>query len=200
MSGGATIADLGQFPIDGFVGLAPMVQALRLPTEGMTAMTYRAAARFMKSIGLGKAYAYGQGRFDGNLDIQPDNPLTHDLHSLSEALADWGPDSPLVTDGVTYSWVNAYYKNVDRIAAIPDGSIDIPGHLITASQDAYVCNKATRRAARIFKKGEVSEIDARHALPLGGPKVLETIVGHIERMAETAPLRHRTALAKMALN
>ncbi len=188
-----------EFPIDGHVALAPLVEAIKAPLKGFRATHYRAYARFMTRLGFGEYYV-PRGRDYVETDIGPNNLYTDYLPDLVYAKQDWKKGSILVTNDVTLGWLNSYYKNADRIMALAPESDDMPIKIILAKHDAFVVNATTRKAAEAFSKCDISEIDAKHSLPLGGPEIVDYTVDSVEKLCENITVKPKRIPRKAVLN
>ncbi len=191
--GGVSIPAIayGMFPVDGFVAMAPMVEAIKLPTTGPAAKTIRAAARLMTRLGFGKSFAPGGGRFDLEKMIAPDNDMSPNIAQLRKLLPDWGPSSKVATWGPTWSWVGAYYQNVDRINAIPSQSIDLPTLFILADDDRVLKNEAVQSvAAEKFTNYRIETIHDRHCIHYGFPETIANLVRLTNEFSATLPARN----------
>ena len=180
---GYIIPELDSLEVDGFVALAPLVEACQAPLKDRTCRAY---ARLMTRLGRSEEFIRG-GRPHLS-HYENNNTYTNHLPSLREVEMDFMPGSPLATGDATIGWLLSYQENGDAILAKPTGSIKTPTHFVLADGDETVNNSLTCTASRAFADCRISQVEAWHALTLGGPAVIDRIVAEVDMLCRN--LRH----------
>jgi alpha-beta hydrolase superfamily lysophospholipase len=190
---------------DGFVGMAPMVEAWKLPLEGRLANFYKGLAWLMTSVGAGKSYVPKGGQHHcKDFDFET-NPYTNDRDTFDRWHELMGKVPHFLTRGPTYGWVQAYYENAELLKSMPDNSIKVPTKVFLASDDTIVRNEtAVPFLNRVYAPDclSIEEIrGTKHGLDQGGPEVWSKIVDGINELVNNAyvPLtRHREKCMALA--
>jgi len=132
-----------------------------LPRAWLRWLAHTAAQR-----GLQGAYVLGAGgvgardrRFDGN-------PLTSDKVRFARNVEMIRRTPQLAVGGVTYGWLDAAMRSIDRVAAPAFArSLRVPVLMVTAAQDQIVCLRAQAQFCRQAPDcRHVSIAGARHEL------------------------------------
>jgi alpha-beta hydrolase superfamily lysophospholipase len=183
--GSAALTGLARqkFPVHGYVAMAPMTEATKLPWDGPEAAAHRAAARLMTRLGFGTKGLPGP---DKGLDkpLGPDNDLSHNLDALRDLVGERRTHPDLMSRRQpTFGALLAYHRQADEIRTIREGSIKVPVELILGDQDTIFKNRRNIETSSVFDDCTISTVDERHAVHLAGGKVLGHILARVDHLA-----------------
>lgn len=162
MGGLATVRFLSrrQDELGGAFLSAPM---LGLALSPMLSLLARNVSRGATRLGFGTRYLQGCDDRSGPERGFEDNVLTHDAERFArheEMLAQY-PD--LALGGTTHAWLNAGYREMAAVAALPEGWVKVPVLLASAGKDTVVSNAAIARfVARNPLVSRIHLPDSRH--------------------------------------
>ena len=130
---------------DGLVLSAPMLGIRTIPER--IAMTL---ARAMVGLGRGTAYAPGQLDYREELQRFDGNVLTSDPVRFRAALDAIGANPDLALGGITWGWLDAAYRSIDRLLKRdPIEQIRLPVLMLSAGHDQVVITE--RQAALVAR-------------------------------------------------
>ena len=128
-----------QSELAGAILSAPMLGLGLSPAMGWAAFIVSNLATIS---GFGACYAQGCDDRSGPERGFADNVLTHDpvRFARHEKMLAEHPD--LTLGGTTYAWLRAGYREMGRVARLPDGWLSVPALVVSASEDTVVSNDA----------------------------------------------------------
>jgi alpha-beta hydrolase superfamily lysophospholipase len=190
LMGASLIPTLHRLGVDGFMALAPMIEAVKLPWGGLRGHAYRQAASFLSECGYGHSYpfAFVKGRKSFPPSDFADNKYTNDRGEYARMEQIRKEDAELGTHGPTVDWINAVYKDIPVLQAIPPESLTVPTVLVLAEDDHIIRNGRamqffTEKYAPEFLQIETIE-GAKHQLDHGGREVVDRIIELAVQLAD----------------
>lgn len=165
MGGLAVTRFLSRHP-DSVVGAilsAPMLELCLSPVTGAAAKAVSRAAGMLR---LGSRYVSGCDDRTGPDRGFTDNVLTHDRRRFDNHadLLERYPDLKL--GGATWGWLQASFREMTAVAALPEGWVRTPVLILRAGEDTVVSNRAIDRLAAQNPSVEVVALDGSRHEPL----------------------------------
>lgn len=152
-------------PFDAVVLSAPMTDIYNRP-RWVSPRLARVAARLAVLAGLGRAYVPGQHDYDPEREHFLTNPLTTDPErwAIHHQWFRWNPD--LVVGGVTFSWLDATFRSIDRLKRSRAGStVREPMLVLVPILDHLVPSESQEALGGRYARCRVSRFpDSRHEI------------------------------------
>ena len=126
--------------------ISPMID-IELP--GLPRRLLRSYVRAAVHLGFGRVFAPGGATYAHKDRLFADNPLTSDPERFQRRLAELTDHPRLALGGVTYGWLDAAFKSIDRVAAPGFArALRLPLLIVRATADRIVCRAAQDRFCR----------------------------------------------------
>jgi lysophospholipase len=147
---------------DQVVLTSPMVNIL---TSSVSRRLIRFIAWCAVKAGLKHIYVRGSGDYDPNEKFER-NWLTSDPERFMDEKTKIAKNPDLALGGVTYGWLSATFKSIDRVHDSGFAEkITTPALIISAGDDKIVSNDDQRRISNLLKNCRFTEISgARHEI------------------------------------
>ena len=150
-------------PFDLAVLTSPMID-IELPAVPRRLL--RGYVRAAVRLGFGEAYAPGGAAYENKDRIFTDNPLTSDRERFQRRLDEIAANPRLALGGVTYGWLDAAFRSIDRVLATGFArGLDLPLLIVRAAEDSIVSRSAQRDFCRRSRHCRLVDVPgARHEL------------------------------------
>ena len=152
-------------PFDAVVLSAPMMDIYNRP-RWVSPRLARVAARLVVLAGFGRAYVPGQHDYDPERESFLTNPLTTDPDrwAIHHQWFRWKPD--LVVGGVTFGWLDATFRSIDRLKRSRAGRhVTEPMLVLVPMLDHLVPSESQEALGDRYARCRVSRFpDSRHEI------------------------------------